>query len=334
MTPHKAKPEGSANSNGLYFSGVSSETQRKNTHYAGHLQPTPEYCRELLRCIPQRPDYKTWIKCIAAVGNTFSESTALDLLRSRFTDERENEHARKLRQRLETVKFGSLVRLAKLNGYNGNGNAVYYAAPTPQLTPESDPVSFADADESSVLINDKGERVFRLAVNRMVVNKTGNNTALTHGYTNEELTLSQIAKVIRQGHALCASQMVEKADGSIHRLSSNFLRSELIFLDLDFSKNKKIDMDTYIPLELFLEQDFAEPVAMIYDSFSSTPEWNRYRLIIPLSYLDTNAARYQKTLKTFIAEYKADAACSDVCRAYYGNTNATIYNLVSGEVQK
>jgi len=184
-----------------------------------------------------------------------------------------------------------------------------------------------------LLFNVDGQRVFRLAVNRMVVNKSGSNHALIHGYTNEELTLSQIAKVIRQGHALCAAQMVVKDDGTIHKLSSNFLQSELMFLDFDYStKDKKIDMDTYIPLELFLEQDFAEPFAMIYTSFSSTPEWNKYRAMLPLPYLEKNPERYQKILKTFIEEYKADAACSDVCRAYYGNTNATIYNLISGTV--
>jgi len=252
MQPYKKEPV-TAN-NGLSTDGISGKNQYKNTHYAGHSQPTPEYCRKLLQYIPSRPDYKTWIECIAAVGNTFPESTALDLLRSRFIDERKNEHAHKLRLRLKDVNFGTLVRLAKLYGYNGNGNAVYYAAPIPQPKPEPEPLIFTDTDTDKVLHNADGERVFRLAVNRMVVNKTGNNTALTHGYTNEELTLSQIAKAIRQGHALCASQMVEKADGSIHRLSSNFLRSELIFLDLDFSKNKKIDMDTYIPLELFLER--------------------------------------------------------------------------------
>lgn len=295
-------------------------------------QPTPEYCRELLQYIPQRPDYPTWINCIAAVGNTFPESTALDLLLSRFTDELPNENAQKLRSRLNSVNFGTLVYLARQNGYQGNYDGIEQAMPMPRPTPEPDPVSFADADESSVLINDKGERVFRLAVNRMVVNKDGNHTALTHGYTNEELTLSQIAKVIRQGHALCASQMVVKDDGTIHRLSSNFLRSELIFLDFDFSKDKKIDLDTYIPLELFLEQDFAEPVALAYTSYSHTEKWNRYRFMLPLPYLETNPERYQKILKKYIEIYKADAVCSDVCRAYYGNTNATIYNQVTGEV--
>lgn len=295
-------------------------------------EPTPEYCRELLQYIPSRPDYETWIAIIAAVGNTFPESTALDLLLSRFTDEEPNEHAHKLRSRLNSVNFGTLVWYARKYGYKGNYDGIEHAAPIPQPTPEPDPVSFADADTDSLLFSADGERVFRLAVNRLVVNKSGNNTALTHGYTNEELTLSQIATVIRQGHALCASQMVQKDDGSIHRLSSNFWRSELIFLDFDFVKDKKIDLDTYIPVELFLEQDFAEPFAMIYTSFSSTPEHNKYRGVLPLPYLETNPERYQKILKKYIEIYKADAVCSDVCRAYYGNTNATIYNQVTGEV--
>jgi len=295
-------------------------------------EPTPELCRELLQYIPTHPDYPTWIYCIAAAGNTFSEPVALSLLLERFTDLLPNEHAHKLRSRLNSVNFGTLVYLARQYGYKGKYEGVEHAPPTPRPTSEPDPVSFADADTDSLLFDKDGERVFRLAVNRMVVNKTGNNTALTHGYTNEELTLSQIAKVIRQGHALCAAQMVVKDDGTIHRLSSNFLQSELIFLDFDFSKDKKIDMDTYKSVELFLEQDFAEPCAMIYTSFSSTPEWNKYRAMLPLPYLEKNPERYQKILKTFIAEYSADAACSDICRAYYGNTNASIYNLVSGEV--
>lgn len=297
-------------------------------------EPTPEYCRELLQYIPQRPDYGTWINCIAAVGNTYSEPVALSLLLERFTDLLPNEHAHKLRSRLNSVNFGTLVYLARQYGYKGKYDGIEHAPPTPRPTPEPDPVSFADADTDSLLFNEAGERVFRLAVNRMVVNKTGNNTALTHGYTNEELTLSQIAKVIRQGHALCAAQMVVKDDGTIHRLSSNFLQSEMIFLDFDYSKGKEIDLDTYIPIELFLEQPFAEAFAIIHTTFSSTPEHNRYRGLLPLPYVEKNPERYQKVLKTFIEEYKGDEACKDICRPFFGNTNATIYNLTTGEIHQ
>lgn len=299
-------------------------------------QPTPEYCRELLRYIPTRPDYQTWINCIAAAGNTFPESVALSLLLERFTDLLPNEHAQKLRSRLNSVNFGTLVYLARQNGYKGKYDGIEHAPPTPRPTPEPDPVSFADADESSVLINEDGERVFRLAVNLSIVNKTTDFEALTNNYQNVELTLSDIADVIKSGHAICGAQMIEGENRQIVRKSCNFKQSELAILDMDFSVKvngeKVFDTANYKPLEAFLDTPAAEPVALAYTSFSSTPEHNKYRLLMPLPYLETNPERYQKILKTFIAEYSADAACSDICRAYYGNTNASIYNLVSGEV--
>ena len=299
-------------------------------------QPTPEYCRELLRYIPQRPDYETWIACIAAAGNTFPEPVALDLLLSRFADELPNEHANKLRLRLKTVNFGTLVYLARQYGYKGKYEGIEHAPPTPRPTPEPDPVSFADCDENSVLINEKGERVFRLAVNLSVVNKTTDFEALTNNYQNVELTLSEIADVVRLGHAICAAQMIEGENRQIVRKSCNFKQSELAILDMDFgvkvNGEKVFDTANYKPLEAFLDTPAAAPVALAYTSCSHTPEWNRYRLLISLPYLETNPERYQKILKTFIEEYKADAACSGVCNVFYGNTNATIFNLVSGEV--
>ena len=299
-------------------------------------EPTPELCRELLQYIPQRPDYPTWIYCIAAAGNTFSEPVALSLLLERFTDLLPNEHAHKLRSRLNSVNFGTLVYLARQYGYKGKYEGVEHAPPTPRPTSEPDPVSFADADESSVLINEAGERVFRLAVNLTVKNKTTDFEALTNNYQNVELTLSEIADVVRLGHAICAAQMIEGENRQIVRKSCNFKQSELAILDMDFgvkvNGEKVFDTANYKPLEAFLDTPAAAPVALAYTSFSSTDEWNRYRLLLPLPYLETNAERYQKILKTFIAEYNADAACSDICRVYYGNSNATIYNLVTGSV--
>lgn len=303
-------------------------------------EPTPEYCRELLSYIPRLP-YPEWIEAVAAVANTFPYDVALDLLTSRWRDEEPGETAYKMQDgvRLEKPDFRCLVNLAKRYGYTpkGNTNRTNYIPVTPRPTPEPDPVSFADADESSVLINSKGERVFRLAVNVTVRNKTTDFEALTNNYQNVQLTLSDIAEVVGQGYAICGAQMVTNPDGTITRKSSNFLQSEVIILDLDFSVKqngeKVFDTANYIPLDVFLDTPAAEHVALAYTSYSHTPEWNRYRLLMPLPYLETNPERYQKILKTFIAEYKADAACSDICRPFYGNTNATIYNLVSGEVR-
>lgn len=80
-------------------------------------KPTPEYAKELISYLPVRPDYQTWIYAISAVGNTFPEDIAIDILLSHFQDERTNETTYKVVNRLKNVTFGSLVYLAKQNGY-------------------------------------------------------------------------------------------------------------------------------------------------------------------------------------------------------------------------
>jgi hypothetical protein len=41
---------------------------------------------ELLSYLPARPDYDTWIRIVSAIGNSFDEATAEDILLSHFTD--------------------------------------------------------------------------------------------------------------------------------------------------------------------------------------------------------------------------------------------------------
>ena len=303
-------------------------------------QPTPEYCRELLSYIPRLP-YPEWIKAVAAVTNTFPYNVAHELLTSRWADEEPGETAYKMQDgvRLEKPDFGCLVNIAKEYGYTpkGNTNGANYAPPTPRPTPEPKPVSFADADPNTVLHNADGDRVFRLAVNLSptVVNKTTDYTALTNNFLNVQLTISEIADVVKLGHAICPAQMIEGENRQIVRKSSNFKQSELIILDMDFGAmvngEKVKDTANYWSLESFLDSPQAEPVALIYTSCSHTEEWNRYRVILPLPYGETNPERYQKVLKTFIDEYHADGACSDVCRPFFGNTKASIYNFITGE---
>lgn len=78
---------------------------------------TPEYAKQLISYLPKRPDYRTWIYTISAIGNTFPESTAIEILLSHFQDERTNETVYKVNNRLKDVTFGTLVYLAKENGY-------------------------------------------------------------------------------------------------------------------------------------------------------------------------------------------------------------------------
>ena len=290
-----------------------------------------DFCRELLSYLPSRPDYEMWYQIIAAVGNTFDEKTALDLLTSRYPDEKPNETLYKL-QRRSKQDFGFIVNRAKENGWTGKVNSNSFHNYTPKKAPDEPQIDFTDVDTDSLkYVGDV--RLYRIAVNRAVKDKTTDYVSFTECWTNETLTLSEIDFEIRQGHAICGAQMKQESDGTIKRQSDNFMQSEMIIIDLDYAtKDKQRDDENYLSVLDFLETDLAEDCALVYTTATSTDDWNRYRLLIPLPYLETNAKRYRRILEGFIRSFKSDKSCSDICRGYYGNTNAKIFNLITGEI--
>ena len=75
---------------------------------------------EMLKCIPNRPDYQNWLHIISAIGNYFDYGTALNILSSHFRDEKPNELEKKLNQRLKNISIATLIFHAKQNGYRSN----------------------------------------------------------------------------------------------------------------------------------------------------------------------------------------------------------------------
>jgi hypothetical protein len=64
-------------------------------------------------------EYDHWLRVLSAAGNTLSHSDALAVLLRWSPDRRPGETAHKLQNRLETVRTGTLVRLAQAGGYRG-----------------------------------------------------------------------------------------------------------------------------------------------------------------------------------------------------------------------
>ena len=74
--------------------------------------------REVLRHIPPRPDYNTWIRIIAGVlEKTGDIYTAEALLKEWSPEEREGEYLRKLKSPLARITFGTVIHIAKGCGY-------------------------------------------------------------------------------------------------------------------------------------------------------------------------------------------------------------------------
>lgn len=171
--------------------------------------PTPEYAKQLLSYLPTRPDYKTWLFTISAIGNTFSENVAIDILLSHFRDERTNETVYKVNKRLNNVNFASLVYLAKQYGFSTKRtytNRLYGTFQHRTISKHVQKITFNDDPEITFRFKDyeieerasiyeyesnttrvkaenkiinqfpnaERERVYRIAINDKVLNKNLN----------------------------------------------------------------------------------------------------------------------------------------------------------------
>ncbi len=334
------------------------------------MTPTPQLAAELLRYIPPRPDYDTWTRIVSAIANSFGENEALSLLLNHFGDEKPGETLRKIRSRMQSISFGTLVHYATSAGWRpAPGSMKERRAPQPvkYLTEKKTTIDgeapiyrlhFADemyeeraalyeydakmtreAAERKVLeqhpeAEHTRERLFRLAVNRHVVDKSQDYVTLNSRFENVTLTLSQIATAIKKGYAICACQF-KVNNGRISRNNESWSGSEIVLLDLDYSElvdGVKTRAGNYRSVAQFLESELANKTALLYTTVSSTDNHNRYRVFIELPRFITNATAYKTILQKFITLFGADQARSDLSGIHSGNRQATIYDLTNGEI--
>lgn len=296
-------------------------------------RPSEEQVTKLLKKLPQRLPYYHWLICLSAIGNSFDAEAAERILLSHFRDETPGEHRRKLRNRLTTIGIGSLVWLvAKYVGQQkGRELSITMRDVSGNHPCHREPPSYPPPDETQRLYLLNGQilycmpenrallreslRVFRIAVNREVTNKTTNYRALTNGFRNEWLNAEGIAEVVRNGYALVPSHMITEPDtDTIRRSTESWQCSELVMLDFDSG----------VSITKVLEGNLAKKLVLVYTTCSHTEENPRFRAVIALPGLVRNRIHYTNIIKEYIVTYSSDSACSDVCRAFFGNTNATI----------
>ena len=82
-------------------------------------QLTPDEVRDMLFCIPDRPDYEQWLRVSSAVWSALGEDDGTAMLRAWSPEEKPGEYDEKFKHRLERVTAGTLVHIAKQHGWRG-----------------------------------------------------------------------------------------------------------------------------------------------------------------------------------------------------------------------
>lgn len=295
--------------------------------------PTIEEALTLIRYLPQRPDYDTWVKSISAIGNTFDETTSLQILLSHFRDEKPNETALKLRYRLSNVNYGTLVYYARENGFTGFNGYNYSNFKTNKrynysLKPkQEEPPKFKD----EAIVNDNGESCYLASINPKVINKnhspvTGkplpDYSALTFGFRNQTITQDKFIQYIGAGYSFVCGHLKTDNKGNTHRKNSNYNNGNMFAIDID----EKLTIDEA------LKMDFTKKALFIYTTPSHTDKKHRFRIIFPFPGVVYGADDFKKAVSIIIKKYEgADEACKNAGRAFYGNSNAKVWDLVKNE---
>ncbi len=326
-------------------------------------KPTIAFAQELLGYLPGRPDYNEWLTCISAIGNTFDESTALKLLSEKFKDEKPNEHLHKLNNRVKSTGFGSLVWLAKEYGYKlaaisrqklTNGyqhtavsfqDVVYtdellYRFVNEELEERAaiyqyyDNISREEADNRVLqeFPDAKRERVYRVCINKEVIDKNLNRDNLPHlkangnpdfeplttNFKNYYLTLQEIMEMVMLGFSIVFCSMKENEQGNTRRCSASFVEADLFALDFD----KGIQIPDFIDLK-------PEGLIGIYTTCSHTEENHRFRAIFELPFCVKQGKCYSQIVKEYADFFNADKT-TDCCRVFYGSSQGTFINCING----
>ncbi len=147
----------------------------------------------------------------------------------------------------------------------------------------------------------------KIAINRRVIDKTGNNETLNNSFQNEDISQVNLAHEINQGHAFTSQHNGRKK-------SENFTCSQMVALDYDDAGIEGLETIMKDPLV----KDYH---GIWYHTPSSTPEEPHFRLIFELEQPIYDGGVYKDTVMAFMSrlDYGVDKACKDICRAYFGS---------------
>ena len=90
--------------------------------------PTAEEIAKMLSHIPPRPDYETWLKIASAVWSVLPLLDGARILHQWSPEEKDGEYASKHKARLKQVGVGTLIHIAKENGYRPHRQSVVTCA--------------------------------------------------------------------------------------------------------------------------------------------------------------------------------------------------------------
>jgi hypothetical protein len=296
-----------------------------------NMQMNVKKAKVLMTYLPQRPDYDMWIKVISSVGNYFSDTDALDIILSHWSDEKPNETEYKIKQKLRNYDIGTLIYYAKYYGYIPHKNE-FTNNINKKLKCSNKKISSAiqvksynrencitDVNNDYIFDADK----YPVAINTQIINKgicrhTGEIEDfgwLTKYFSNAYLSANELIAHIAVGHPVIFGHFKQENREFIPDIKhKNWL----------YSKMFAIDIDNGLTLDDALNMKLSKKAVFIYTTHSHTEKLNKYRIVFDMNGIIDDENSFKEITSAYISEYDADIACKNVNRIFYGNNNAHI----------
>lgn len=99
------------------MNAIQHETKQARMYIPSGVPPVEEI-RKMLAVIPEKIEYLDWMRIVSAVGNSYPEDVAFDLITAKWPDMSQGDVRYKLQRRLHRVGIGTLIYHAKRYGWN------------------------------------------------------------------------------------------------------------------------------------------------------------------------------------------------------------------------
>lgn len=143
----------------------------------------------------------------------------------------------------------------------------------------------------------------------------------------KEVSIKELGKALQKGCPVCLGHMEKTTEGHETCKKANWKSQQLFAVDIDNSEKKqKASSSLYLSIENALNKCAAEdiPPALIYETLSSTPDWERYRIIWILDKPAQDIEEFNAIMDAFAHIFSAndqtqiDESCKDLSRIFYG----------------
>lgn len=142
-----------------------------------------------------------------------------------------------------------------------------------------------------------------------------------------DISIEDLGDALEKGQPVCLGHMKKTRQGRETCKKTNWVGQQLLAVDIDNSeKHEKVPPGFYLSIDDALKRCAAQgiPPVLLYETLSSAPEWERFRIVWALDAPVTDVKEFESVMGAlaFIfsvnGQTQIDRSCNDLSRVFYG----------------